>query len=721
MTSFNSKTTISRALWLTCIASTLALAACGGRRDKSTEEYIEGAPFRVESFSAKDVQISKVDTLGLPAAKTYTFIACVQDSVMRAPIIYTFFDINDGESSKTVRTDNNGCLLWDEMHPVDSLQNESLLKITRTIIGKDAVQGSVKMDLAFNPLANDPSAIQDLRKFTPVYKMAEAKSFTFNTESNSIFASDASKKAIVNLGGLSLEQGESNFAQYRVNKLLTLQWARDYQISLTPTMIRKKLDSSDETVPLAKGKYRVQFFIVREDAKSPYKPTDIITGFDQVVEVSPYPISQLVTIPVQDPSLISSRTKALIKVSVVGESENKVRSAFYVAKVAPIRGGDTAVKFLTTKEDVGSLFEQQNSGSALPSMDVNETGLSVFAKRSGFKPADMSAIAMDAIDDNQSLFFPSNDKTPYNFEQAVAKYISGQPMSPNEKALFISAMKFKTYQYCNENLRSKSFFNPCGGSVELTVRDFVVDVTNVIPKQIGFSQDYNLAVNTTFSYGESTHSSTSWDLSGKFDMHAGISTPGLDPIGADKTHKGIPVDLGAGLSGGFSWGGDIGKSKDKSKSTSGSVSTGQSLVATAETYEIGVETKKCLLFAATAKYKSQMSKDGKTEGFIVCAKGTEKKNIRETYYIVDQPISSTFTRDGDAAGASHWRTRIRGVSNFNIFNKVISNPNIVMNFQKFSEDPKLDQLTTSFKIYQDYPGVVSADENQKTFWWEQYL
>ncbi|MFM2379083.1 MAG: hypothetical protein RLZZ143_1661, partial [Cyanobacteriota bacterium] len=46
-----------------------------------------------------------------------------------------------------------------------------------------------------------------------------------------------------------------------------MQWARDYQISLTPTVIRKKLDSSDETVPLAKGKYRVQFFIVRENAE----------------------------------------------------------------------------------------------------------------------------------------------------------------------------------------------------------------------------------------------------------------------------------------------------------------------------------------------------------------------------------------------------------------------------------------------------------------------
>lgn len=716
MTSFNLKTTLhatlSHALMLSCVTS---LVACGARREKSTEELIEGAPFRVESFNAKDVQISKVDTLGLPSAKTYTFMACVQDSVMRAPIIYTPFEVSDGESTKIVRSDNNGCLLWDEVHPVDSLQNESLLKITRTIIGKDAVQGTVKMELAFNPLSNDGSAIQDLRKFTPVYKMTEAKSFSFSTESNQIFADDRSKKAIVNLGGLSLEQGESNFTQYRVNKLLTMQWARDYQISLTPTVIRKKLDSSDETVPLAKGKYRVQFYIVSENTKSPYKPSDVITGFDQVVEVSPYPLAQTVTIPVQDPSLISSRTKALVKVSVVGENENKVRSAFYVAKVAPIRGGDTGVKFLTTKEDVGALFDQ-NSGNVLPSMETNESGLSLFAKQSGFKPADMRPT--DKMDLNSS----SSKKEPYDFEQAVAQFLSGKEMSAFEKFRFKQALVSKTYKYCLENPKSNSIFNPCPTSVDLSIREFVTDVTNPVPKLVGFPQDYTLSINSGFSYDEVTKTGTSWDASGRLglDFHGGISTPSLPKEYSE--YKGFPIDLGGGLSGGLSVGASAsaGVSKDKTKSTSGSLTTGQSLVATGETYEIGVETKRCLLFAAPKKYKAQMSADGKTEGFIVCAKGVERKNIRETFYIIDQPVNSSFTRDGDSASATRWRMRIRGSNNFSLFHRIISDPNIILNFQKFSEDPKLDQLSASLRIYQDYPGVVSPENKNAFFWWENF-
>ena len=701
MTSFNLKTTISTALWATCLTS---LVACGSRREKAPEELIEGAPFRVESFNAKDVQVSKTDSLGLPAAKTYTFMACVQDSVMRAPIVYTPFEVSDGETTKAVRSDNNGCLLWDEVHPVDSLQNESLLKITRTIIGKDAVQGSVKMELAFNPLANDPSAIQDLRKFTPVYKMTEAKSFSFNTESNAMFAADISKRAIINLAGLSLGQSKVNSSQYRVNKLLEMQWARDYQISLSPTAIRKKLDGSDDTVGLTKGKYRVQFLIVKENSTAPYKASDVITGFDHVVEVSPYPVPQIVTLPLKDPSLVSSRTKALVKISVIGDLESKVKTGFYVATVAPMRGGDTDVKFQVARENVETTFEKMAAGELLPSMSTNASGLSLFAKNSGFIGTDVENVDRSAAG--------ITGKGPYDFSQAVAGYLNGDfNQNSLEFQMLQKVLCYKTFKSAIDsssswpNMKTACTYWPTK-VMQMAVREFVTEVTNPVPKLVGIPLDYTLAVSNSYSYSKGDQVTKSWDISGKFDLSLGASIPGISAL-----QEILPISFGEGLSGGISAGISKSESSSIGTSKSASVSTGQTLNASAETYEIGVEVKKCLLFSANSDYQDKMLAGSKSKfnGYFVCNKKTETKLAEETYYLIDQPVASTITRDGDAASASRWRMKIRGTNKFNLFNSIISNPNIVLNFQKFSEDPKLDQLASPFKVFQDYPGMLSQE------------
>jgi hypothetical protein len=688
---------------LLLVSSCLSLIACGSRREKSPEETNENAPFRVESFDVSAVQASKMDTLGLPAEKTYSFKACVQDSVMRAAIVYTPFEVSDGESTKAVRTDNNGCLLWDEVHPVDSLQNETLYKITRTIIGKDAVQGAVTLELAFNPTANDASAIQDLRKSKPVQKMTELKSFTFNTAATAFYANDISKKAFINVASLSLTQPEANYSQYRVNKLLTLQWARDFKLTVSPTALRIKLDGTVEPVALTKGEFRVQFLIVKESSNPPFKESDVITGFDQVIHLTPFPEAQTVTMPMQDPSLLSSRTKALIKISAVGESQSRARAAYYVAKVAPLRGGDTQVLFQTAKDGTVVPFDEKNIDSLLPAMNSKENGLSLFMKTSGFKPANMDNVPPEL------LGMPEGGKG-YDFAQGVARFLSGT-MSAPEKLDFEYVLRTKAYATQSEKKLGPSSLKEIWKSlkaifqksprVQYAVREFVLDVRNPVPRFVGLPQDYTLNVANAISYSKSDSTSNTRELSGKFSLSAGVSTPGLDPLlKSDKKDgfKGFPVELGAGFSGGFSWSWSRVWNTSSASATSASLTKGQTLVATAETYEIAVTTKKCLLFSAP-----------EMDGYIVCAKDTEDKTIRETYYLIDQAISSTVTRDGDAASSSKWRMKIRGTESFNFFSRIVTDPAIILNFEQFSQEPDLTKLFPEFKVFQPFPGMVSIN------------
>jgi hypothetical protein len=332
-------------------------------------------------------------------------------------------------------------------------------------------------------------------------------------------------------------------------------------------------------------------------------------------------------------------------------------------------------------------------------------------KTSGFKPANM-----DKIPASQIGLPPQSEG--YDFEQGAAKLLNGV-MTAGERVIFERALRIKAYAKSLEKISRPETLKEMWDSlvvnfrlknaVPYAVREFVVEVTNPTPNYVGISQDYSLSIANEISFAKDKSTSVTHELSGKFSLSAGISTPGFDPIfkGADGK-GGFPVELGAGLSGGYSYGGSMSWSTSNSTSTSARVSKGQNLSATAETFEIAVKTKKCLLFSGDPQDKRLKMPEG-VEGYIVCAKGTESKTIQETYYLIDQAISTTVTRDGDSASASKWRMKVRGTESFNLFNSIISNPAIVLQFEQFSKEPDLTKLNPEFKVLQCYPGMVSIN------------
>lgn len=685
---------------LALVAATLALAACGGRKSGNSNT----STFRVESIAIDKVATQKQDASQLNIkTKVYNFSACVQDEVLRQPIIRTQFAVSDGVTEIPVKSDNNGCLLWSETHQVDYYQTETLFEVSRHVIAKETYEGKVSVRFAFNPW-NDGEALMDLRKQRPVKVPQKIETLGFSDSPSVFLTYDSETTPFVLIPGIELEFVDLDFSKYKVNSALTLSVAHKFRVKFNPMVSRRTLDEKRTLSPLTEGSFRVRMFLLSASASESPVASDLISIAETIASINPHqPDGKAIgtiSLSISDISLVASKMKVLVEVTPLSLG-GAVKAGYSVGLISALKANSASVDLELAPEKTVRAVEDLQKPNALLSLDPMKT----FETRSGLVAANPAPLTEKALQERGAV------TSPYDFKAKALDFLEGRMHNNKlETEKFKKALCLKVYSGADSSSDALSAMSLWSAStplseciaspdrsLDIVVRSLVTQVNNSVPKPVGVTQEYSLSVSNSFDFSTSESSSSGSSTSKSFgiggDLGLGFSLPDASPFSA-----GANLKIGIGKD----WYSATKADTATGKSTSAGLQNSLSISAVANSFEIDVNFKRCLLFGAKTAGSTQ-----KTPSFYICSAKEFTGIARETYYFVNQSVGASPFTDPDSPSSTKWRMTLRGTAEFDFFRSLVSNPNIVMHFTKYSSEMSA-KTTPDFNVTQSFPGMLST-------------
>ena len=131
-------------------------ASCSAKVEKKDGKVT--ASFFIDSIDGVS-EVSKVDsTFGLPTQRLYNFKVCIKDIMQSKAIMGQAFDVRDEKNSRTLRTDEAGCLNWAEEVDYNFVAQSKFIATSRTIEAKGVHQGEVVARMVINPWSHGEDA-----------------------------------------------------------------------------------------------------------------------------------------------------------------------------------------------------------------------------------------------------------------------------------------------------------------------------------------------------------------------------------------------------------------------------------------------------------------------------------------------------------------------------------------------------------------------------------
>ena len=138
------------------IAMIALYISCSAKVEKKDGKVT--ASFYLDSVDGVS-EISKVDsTFGLPTQRLYNFKVCLKDIMQSKAITGQAFDVRDVKSSRTLRTDESGCLNWAEEVEYNFVAQSKFIETSRTIEAKGVHQGEIVARMVINPWSHGEEA-----------------------------------------------------------------------------------------------------------------------------------------------------------------------------------------------------------------------------------------------------------------------------------------------------------------------------------------------------------------------------------------------------------------------------------------------------------------------------------------------------------------------------------------------------------------------------------
>lgn len=654
--------------------SSLFVFACGSKRDKPVDKE---ATFFVKSISPGSPSVMKKNQATSEVTKLYNFSACLQDVVLKSPILGVDFGVSDGQSEKIIKSDiNDGCLRWTETHVVNSGEEETFYKVKRTFTGKEVHTGQVTLELAFNPWTD---SLIDLRYEKPAAeKLVEVDSFAFNTDLQKVKSQVNRSTTVTYINSMSLNFEGQDYDNYRVNSLLTLQGAQLFTIKISPSLLRRTLDSSIDSVSVRGGQVRLIMYILTSK-------NQLISSVDETLDVDPNDGSahKQISVRFTDPSLISSRMNVIVKIQALMGENSSIQPGVYRGILSPLKSTSASIDLtMADEKTLANLVAAEGQVDSLnASFASTQSGLQLFTKGGRFQEIKVASV-------QQNL----RGKGYVDLATLARKKLDSKLSAEDEVDLRTLACKKIADKNCK--------------NMEIVQLSFVEKLNNPKPRPVDYAREYSLRVANGFEYSKSY----SQDVSASAKVGASAS------IGFDlsKLLWGLPTTspieggskMGFGLSAGGDAGWAIARRSGQGSSTSISAGEDLSISAIGNTFEIEAQVRKCLVIkmkeAATGSY--------------VCSNNLENKTIRETYYLVNQNLASSALSDADDFGSVRWRMTIRGSEQFEVFKNLVSDKNIFLEFIKFdgmalTELPQdllvNNKWPSDLLVNQAFPGAIS--------------
>lgn len=659
-----------------------ALTACDGRKGPSGGDeglyggaedvtYVANSTFRVESVDISQTSVQSIDDFGLPKFKKFQFKACITNSVNQSPVNQVRFGVSDGKSERILRTQGDGCLLWDEVHKISALQKERLLHFQRHFRGVDGYTGNVTVDLAINPWEESPT-LYDLRRYTPPDLDSGLENLGFESDmlNLGLGPANAAGSAEAFLADVSMEFTGHDKSQTIITPLLTLKPVQKFRLRLEPKFIRRNLKNELVRMDLKGGEFKLRFVVLRDGSQDDPKPQDLVAEYQGDIKVLyDGTATQDILLRIHDTSKILSRNRAVIILEPIGEAARVARVGVYSGFIGALTGGDADVR-LVSAEEKGSLVGARIT-NLLGQVSEKRDALTVFKENAQL--AERNDL-LDLAKGGESAigFSPYGSATGSGIPKLCAVVYLPTDKVKVERWIFGGAKEKPAIEECSRNPRKY-----LGIGTYDFVQELKGDIRNV-PELTSVSAR-KIEISRSLSWRKESSTSMGGKISGSFD-----------PLGLLTDFLGIKIGIGS----------EVYAAAELSKSTSrgveASVSESQSFSVVRDAYEITALTKNCIAVQGVIEGR----------GFFACADKTEEKTFVERYYLVNYDVeSSPFADEG---ADNQWRLTIRGEAKYKEFERVLTSDNSLLTLMKLHVLPEMDKaLVPDFRVNQVYPGVLS--------------
>ncbi len=716
------------------------LSACGSKRAARTEQ----ATFRVDSISVDKVSNSSFDSMGFASSRKFYFSACVNDIVNRGPIILTEFAIQDGKTERVVKTDPSGCLLWSETHEVNFKRPEKILHIQRTFVGRQVHAGKVTLELAFNPWS-DSDVLYDLRKTQPVQNPEKVESLGFDESIDASLASvkpdspEGSKGGTLskgtfdihgsrmNLSALSLDFKGLDDQNYRVTPLLSLQIAQRFLLSFVPQVVHADINGKPVVSTMTSGKLKMDFVLLKETDDQRLDVRDVVAAHSGFVNVRPTgDVAEEMSLRLTDLAAASSRMKLVVVLTP--EASSGVQATVFSGQMHPMSGTSSSVQLVfepNQKAEAISLVVKEFSQKQYRAIDV-------FQQKSGYLRVSQRKI--------ESKWLGEDSKKEYDFYQWAQAYIdkklSRADQGRFEKMLCVRVLlegkdltELPTATWYERLMGDASaedkVISKCMKSaekiLELKELEVVDKLNNDVPKQIGFTNDFNLSLASSFVFSDNESDTSGSDFSMRGGVgasaSAGVGASFAQPLGASKQDgPPSPLSFGANASAsvdvhasvGKDWYKVVSKSESRGESVSGALVNSESISIHQIDFEIDLNAKRCLVFGPKSEFRKFMLGQSWVKGYYVCSQSSLRQASRQSYFLVNQSVTQSLFNDPESATGVKWRMLLRGSDVFEQFRRLTQEKDTYVKFQKIQVHQTNDQWAREFNMTQVYPGVLSV-------------
>ncbi len=696
------------------VAFSALLNGCVNRDPHVTKN---GASFFVDAVKS-DITPNQLNASDDVNQKFANISACLKDNAQTAVIMNIPFTIQAGNVSFTKTTDDQGCLIWQELFEYDPKDHEKQIAITRTITAVQGHTGSVDMQLVYNPW-KEPSLTylrnglraQGAENVSTVYTTGDKlshKDFVNGTEVNSHvdvkakFASQTRKA--LDVSSLTMRFIKRDFDNYKITPALDLSIAHLYRVRFNSFVVRHTLDHGMVLDALSAGRFRFYFVLLREGYNNKDVPASDVSKY--VVASSTFDSAGSLGRFVTDISLrfdniaaLANRMTGIIAMEPIDQPDTYLTSNFE-GIISPIGGSAGQSLDLVPSELNAKKLAQDYDAARANRMKT--TGLGLLEKQGRFKKLEMPLTNGSSA--NFAAFFAAKKASPTFTVQDQTTYGKALCFAYFDRAYDAAKIPVITpaATACNEN------------SMNATIREFVVQTNSQTPVQDGPPEVETLAISNAFTF-DTDHTvigGKSAKVDGNAYANVGIGFDILKIFSRISSLVGITPTAEFGFK--ISANGDIYKSttaeQKVEKDTSTVATRSESITSEGFKFRLDVTTKTCLFITPTTEFSKAYKNLGLYEGRYFCEDQASRKFLEEKYYFVNQSTgSATSPLSDNLSGQDNpWRMFIRGSQTYRLFTSIFNTKNVSMTFEKMPDKDLLNTLNNA--VNQEFPGMIMSGQ-----------
>lgn len=645
----------------------LALSACG--IDKSGQGKREGvgtSTFMVSQVKATEVFTSKLSAMGIPEEKLFNIQACIKDRLEASSIVDREFRVWAEGDVKILRTDANGCLMWQERHSFNYLEAETYFAIERTIEGVSGFKGSEKIALKMNPWKDGGSALVDSR-YEQVPEETALSGATFKTKLSRV--SEKSSALKVKVVSFHLRRYRPDL--YKVNKDLSLEVAHEYEFRTNVQFLRQTLNGQSNETPF-RGRLLVHGYLTKQPVPVTGEVREIVASFnDEVIINEDGLINHPIVMRIHDPISFSSRSYFYLTFEPLDEPNlGKINVMGLDDPNGPFN-----VQLRPVDQDIIELFSA-NRRQVLIAGDmhknlINNGMVQELQPQSGSKLAKFAEFMAD---------YKATAKNPVSQTELCESVFAGTDknvVAARERCLCESGKGSVLAKWWS-----------CSGESRYStlMRDVVIEVQGQ-PEILTPPVRESMAVSASFDKSQSVNT----DMGNKLGANAGVSISG----GVSTDIMSLPVNVGLN----FGANGEIFWSRVSKSSTNQGSGTSQNseLKYEGESYRIGyrAQVKRCTMF--------EVKGEGKVTGVrrMVCSPAFDRQ-VRQTYYFMNMSVLRDSVITDSAAQDSSKHFVVRGKAAYGVLRDVLATKGATIMYDR----AQASDLVKPGKLTEEYPGLL---------------